>query len=287
MITEKIQLIEKYCSLQNNGFKSNIPYIDAGVNDIPLFSKIPHDYLKFLQNVSNGFVLNDIYLFGTCSFKHPKSLQIIDCLFDANTRSIDSGHCGGMLVIGGSATKCFAFNPDLSRQRPYVIIENDGTDKSYCKTFEEFFLRTFSLADIKVDALRVNGFNPLVGEVADYMDIIGVLAYFHETCVPLIPDDYQNFLMDTANGFAWNGAEFYGTTSVNAPDSNYSMDDIIDINLKWMDYPEFKGKLVVGSCDDDIFVYNSVDNVYEVVDRSGKDALVTYALFDELFINEL
>jgi len=287
MIAEKIQHIEKYCSSQNNGLKSNISYIESGVNDLPLFSKIPSDYLHFLQNVSNGFVLNDIRLFGTCSFKHPKSLQIIDSIFDANNPTKDEAGLGGTIVIGGSTSKSFVFYPELSKQRPYVIVENSDSNKSYCKTFEELFLRAFSLADIKIDALRGKGHNPLVGEAADYMDIIGVLAYFHETNVPLIPNDYQNFLMDTANGYAWNGAELYGTTTIIDQHSNYSMDDIIDINLKWMDYPEFKGKLVIGSCDDDLFVYNSIDNVYEVVDRNGKDALVTYTLFEELFMGEL
>lgn len=287
MIAEKIQLIEKYCSTQNNAFKSNIPYIEIGVNDLPLFSKIPIEYLQFLQNVSNGFVLNDIRLFGTCSFKHPKSLQIIDSIFEANSLAMNGDEWGGMIVIGGSTSKSFVFNPELSKQRPYVIVEISDNNKSYCKTFEELFLRAFSLADIKIDALRGNGHNPLIGEAADYMDIIGVLAYFHETNVPLIPNDYQNFLMDTANGYAWNGAELYGTTTIIDQYSNYSMDDIIDINLKWMDYPEFKGKLVIGSCDDDLFVYNSIDNVYEVVDRNGKDALVTYSLFEELFMREL
>ena len=79
---------------------------------------------------------------------------------------------------------------------------------------------------------------------------------------PALPWEYAE-LLKVANGFAWNGFEFYGTYQVKEKSSGYVLRDIVSVNEKY-DYDEL---LILGTFDEDYYVYDSNDGKYRALDR--------------------
>ncbi len=84
--------------------------------------------------------------------------------------------------------------------------------------------------------------------------------------VPPIPKDYADFLKLT-DGYAWNGVCFFSTkpTRMDERCTNPSLFDKNDYYLRMKS--GLNGCLVVGSFDDDIYVYSSASEKYFVLDE--------------------
>ena len=94
-----------------------------------------------------------------------------------------------------------------------------------------------------------------------------------EIGLPAIPQGYIDFLRGV-NGFAWNGIEFFSTDQVTDTETNYMLNDIVSANEDWTDYSDdFKGLVLLGRADDDLFVYNTANQKYEVLDFTAHDVM--------------
>ena len=101
--------------------------------------------------------------------------------------------------------------------------------------------------------------------------------------MPHIPQEYCDFLT-MLNGFAWNGIEFYSTDQVTDNDTGYMLNDIVSANESFARINEGFGHCIqLGRADEDLFVYNTKNRRYEVLDMTGRDVLEEYETFEALF----
>jgi hypothetical protein len=99
-----------------------------------------------------------------------------------------------------------------------------------------------------------------------------------------IPDQYADFL-SKHNGFAWNGIEFYSTGQVTYTPTNYTLNDIVSANEYFAEhYGESGHCLLLGRADDNLYVHNTKNGKYEILDISGSDAWKKYDTFEAMFI---
>lgn len=101
---------------------------------------------------------------------------------------------------------------------------------------------------------------------------------------PLLPEGYTGFLTQL-NGFAWNGIEFFSTDRVTDPQTNYTLNDIVSANEDFVEYNEGLERCVLlGRADDDLYVYNTQNRQYEVLDLTGRDVMEDFATFEAMFV---
>jgi hypothetical protein len=134
-----------------------------------------------------------------------------------------------------------------------------------------------------IGRLKKAGHIPLMGEPATYDLVVQEMAILDSDGFALIPDEYIDFLTETANGFAWNGRMFYGTQPLKNEQGIEVIDDLYSANQYWNCFDELYNKLVLGACDDDLYVFDADNQIYEILDRCGRDALETYPTFGQLF----
>ena len=101
--------------------------------------------------------------------------------------------------------------------------------------------------------------------------------------MPLIPQGYCDFL-SKLNGFAWNGVEFYSTDQVTDNDTGFMLNDIVSANESFVEHNTGFGHCVhLGRADEDLFVYNTHNERYEVLDMTGRDVMEEYETFEAMF----
>ena len=99
-----------------------------------------------------------------------------------------------------------------------------------------------------------------------------------------LPDGYVWFLKQL-NGFAWNGIEMFSTDQVTDPETGYTLNDIVSANEQFRRTNEgFEHCFFFGRCDDDLYVYNTKNKQWEVLDMSGRDVMEEYGGFEEFFV---
>ena len=104
-----------------------------------------------------------------------------------------------------------------------------------------------------------------------------------EIGLPPVPQGYIDFLREV-NGFAWNGIEFFSTDQVTDPESNYTLNDIVTANEDFAEYnDDLQGCVLLGRADDDLYVYNTNNEKYEVLDFTGHDVMEDFDAFDAMF----
>ena len=99
-----------------------------------------------------------------------------------------------------------------------------------------------------------------------------------------LPEEYEDFL-SMLNGFAWNGIEFFGTDLVTDTETNYTLIDIVTFNEEMEEYYDTDCYLLIGRSDEDVYVYNTGNEKYEVLDRCGKDVMEEHDHFLAFFIH--
>jgi len=99
-----------------------------------------------------------------------------------------------------------------------------------------------------------------------------------------LPDEYAAFLQ-RLNGFAWNGIEFFSTDQVTDPNTKYMLNDIVSANEDFTEQNEGLAHCVqLGRADEDLFVYNTENGKYEVLDMTGRDVMDEYETFEGMFV---
>ena len=100
-----------------------------------------------------------------------------------------------------------------------------------------------------------------------------------------LPAEYIEFLREVANGLAWNGFEFFGTYKVTVKKSGFVLKDIVYFNQYYHESKYgLKDMIVLGRFDDDMYVYNTVDKVYQSLDRLTLMEIETYETFEDLLL---
>ena len=95
---------------------------------------------------------------------------------------------------------------------------------------------------------------------------------------PRLPKEYKMFLK-AANGFAWNGFEFFGTYEVREKSSGYVLKDIVGYNEYYAFHDDI---LILGKFDEDYYVYDSAKKAYMALDRLTKMEVYHYSSFEDL-----
>jgi hypothetical protein len=99
-----------------------------------------------------------------------------------------------------------------------------------------------------------------------------------------LPDGYAAFLKKL-NGFAWNGIEFFSTDQVTDEESGFMLNDIVSANESFAEQNEgFEHCVYLGRADDDLYVYNTKNGRYEVLDMTGRDMMEDYDSFEAMFV---
>jgi hypothetical protein len=105
-----------------------------------------------------------------------------------------------------------------------------------------------------------------------------------DTGFPPIPQGYTDFLSNL-NGFAWNGIEFFSTDQVTDPETDYMLNDIVSANEGFAEYNEgLEHCVYLGRADDDLYVFNTKNGRYEVLDMSGRDVMESFETFQAMFV---
>jgi hypothetical protein len=98
-----------------------------------------------------------------------------------------------------------------------------------------------------------------------------------------LPALYVDFLKQL-NGFAWNGIEFFSTDQVTDLETGYMLNDIVSANEDFIAYNEgLEHCVLLGRADDDLYVYNTKNKKYEILDMTGRDIMEEYETFEALF----
>ena len=102
--------------------------------------------------------------------------------------------------------------------------------------------------------------------------------------MPPVPQGYADFL-SKLNGFAWNGIEFFSTDQVTDTETDYMLNDIVSANEQFVEYNEgFEHCVLLGRTDDDLYVYNTQNERYEVLDMTGRDVMEDFDTFEAMFV---
>ena len=96
-------------------------------------------------------------------------------------------------------------------------------------------------------------------------------------CVRL-PKEYEKFLK-FANGFAWNGFEFYGTYEVREKATGYVLKDIVGYNERIVIDDHI---LILGTFDEDYYVWDAKEKRYRSLDRLTRMDVDEYESFEDL-----
>lgn len=103
---------------------------------------------------------------------------------------------------------------------------------------------------------------------------------------PSIPQGYADFL-SKLNGFAWNGIEFFSTDQVSDPESGFMLNDIVSANEQFAEvnegFLETANYVLLGRSDGDVYVFNTTNGRYEVLDMDGRDVMEVFETFEAMF----
>ena len=104
-------------------------------------------------------------------------------------------------------------------------------------------------------------------------------------CIGLkpMPKGYADFLK-AANGYAWNGFEFYGTDICKEASSGYVLRDIVAVNYdmreRKCDFPA--NTLILGQFDEDIYIYDDKKKKYLSLDSMTLSEMDAFDSFSDL-----
>ena len=106
---------------------------------------------------------------------------------------------------------------------------------------------------------------------------------------PPVPVDYIALLKQT-DGLSGNGVELYGTRANDRESAGYTLPGLIEANLEFQQVPPMRGKLLLGRAAEELFVYDSLDQKYHIINRMDFTISCTFPTFSEalyLFVDEL
>ena len=106
---------------------------------------------------------------------------------------------------------------------------------------------------------------------------------------PPVPVDYIALLKQT-DGLSWNGVELYGTRANDRDMLGYTLPGLIEANLDFAQVAPMRGKLLLGRAAEELFIYDSLDQKYHIINRMDFSDSCGFPTFSEalyLFVDEL
>lgn len=107
--------------------------------------------------------------------------------------------------------------------------------------------------------------------------------------LPPLPLDYVALLKHT-DGLSWNGIELYGTRANDREALGYTLPGLIEANLDYAHAAPMRGKLLLGRAAEELFVYDSMDQQFHIINRFDFSIGASFSTFSEalyLFVDEL
>ena len=104
-----------------------------------------------------------------------------------------------------------------------------------------------------------------------------------------LPPDYLHLLRQS-DGLSYNGIELYGTRANDRETMGYTLPGLIEANLEYANVPQMRGKLLLGRASEEIFVYDTMDQKYHILERLDFQVSCSFQTFSEavyLFVDEL
>ena len=100
-----------------------------------------------------------------------------------------------------------------------------------------------------------------------------------------LPAGYVQFLK-LANGYAWNGFEFFGTYTCTEKATGYTLSDIVGFNEQIREKKGYSDDiLVLGRFDEDIYIYNYTEESYKAIDRLTSIEADEFDSFEDLILS--
>jgi len=117
-------------------------------------------------------------------------------------------------------------------------------------------------------------------------------AEFYNPCSPETLEEYKNLLVDsghawtdeltklyhTTNGFFYNGIYVF---TLRSAETNEDYDILVQ-NVKWDISDRLPGCVLFGRSDEEVYVFNSELNAYQILDITGWDEYYTFNTLDQL-----
>ena len=104
-----------------------------------------------------------------------------------------------------------------------------------------------------------------------------------------IPPNYIS-LLKFSDGLIWNGVELFGTRSHEREKYGYILPGIIEMNLDFLGYEFFTGKVILGRVAEELFVFDARERKYLIIDRLDFAVSSSFVNFSEalyLFVDDL
>ena len=141
--------------------------------------------------------------------------------------------------------------------------------------------------DDLLNAITEDGYGAMIVRPASLEDLEFCQNEMSEMGFPPIPKEYSNFLKKL-NGFSWNGIEFFSTDMVTDPESDYMLNDLVSANEDFSGcndaFISVKNYVYLGRSDMALYVYNTQNGLYEVLDDTGRDVMEEFKTFDDMFV---
>jgi hypothetical protein len=255
---------------------------------------LPDEYVQFLKML-NGFAWNGIELFGTDRVANTQTDYIQNDIVSENQDFHDHyeslNHC---LYFGHEDEDFYVFNTEKENKRWEVRgLTGWGVMKGY-DTFEELFVAvvgrrirrftTMKTIDEVLNKITENDNDAMIVRPATAEDLKLCQKDMADTEMPPIPQEYTDFL-SRLNGFAWNGIEFFSTDQVTDTESDFTLNDIVSANEDFTRHNEgLEHCVYLGRADDDLYVYNTKNGHYEVLDMTGRDVMEEFGSFEAMFV---
>ena len=114
-------------------------------------------------------------------------------------------------------------------------------------------------------------------------DLIELRMIMTKKGLPSIPADYIQFLTLT-DGLIYNGLHFFGVKEHEREVSNYTYPNLLSVNEDFQSCNRRKDILIVGEKDEDLIVYRTKENIYQIMDKMDLIGdLILPRFFDVLF----
>ena len=127
----------------------------------------------------------------------------------------------------------------------------------------------------------------LLAKPASVRDLENVQKRLGEMGIPALPKGYIDFLAKH-NGYAFDGIEFFGTKKKPERGTNYVLNDIISENEEFIrrnkdSINNVNSYVFLGSGSESLYVYNTKNQRYEILDFTDRCEYGSFETFDALF----
>ena len=95
-----------------------------------------------------------------------------------------------------------------------------------------------------------------------------------------IPPNYIE-LLKFSDGLIWNGIELFGTRSHEREKYDYILPGIIEMNLDFLGYEFFGGKMILGRASEELFVFDARTRKYIIINRLDFSVAAAFVNFSE------